>query len=93
MILKKVPLRKCIVCGIQKPKYEFLVVVKPPKNSNEKMKVIDGSTKKEGRGAYFCKNKECYSQLRKLRKLEKSFRQKIDEQIYDDIDKAVKAFE
>ena len=60
MILKKVPLRKCIVCGIQKPKYEFLVVVRPPKNSNEKMKVIDGSTKKEGRGAYFCKNKKCW---------------------------------
>ena len=93
MILKKIPLRKCIVCGTKKPKSEFLVVVRPPKNSNEKMVVIDGSTKKEGRGAYFCKNKECYSQLRKLRKLEKSFRQKIYEQIYDDIDKAVKAFE
>lgn len=94
MIQKNTPLRKCIACGLRKPKSEFIVIVRPPKaQPNEPIRILDGNEKKEGRGSYICKNSECLKKARKSRRLERIFKRKIDDQIYDALEKAVTAHE
>lgn len=74
MIFKKVPIRKCLACGTHKPKSEFLMIIRPPKNDNiTELKIKDGTYKKEGRGYYICKCHECIKQAKKCRRLERLF--------------------
>ena len=90
MIQKKIPIRKCIVCGVRKPKAEFMVIIRAPRNEqNRAIRVLNGNEKKEGRGAYICKNEDCVKKARKTRRLERIFKAKIEDQIYDALEKAV----
>ncbi len=94
MIQKNVPIRKCIVCSARKPKKEFMVIVRPPKNEpNKSIRVLNGDEKKEGRGAYICKNPDCVKKARKTRRLEKIFKGKIEDNIYDALETAVNTHE
>jgi predicted RNA-binding protein YlxR (DUF448 family) len=61
-----------------KPKKELLRVVK---NSEGDIKV-DLTGKMPGRGAYICKNPECYEKAVKGKRLEKAFESKIYEEVY-----------
>jgi predicted RNA-binding protein YlxR (DUF448 family) len=51
---KKIPLRKCIGCGEQKGKKELMRVIKSAEGDIS----LDVTGKKNGRGAYVCKNEE-----------------------------------
>lgn len=74
MILKKVPIRKCLACGTHKTKSEFLMIIRPPKNDNiTELKIKNGTYKKEGRGYYICKCYECIKKAKKYRRLERLF--------------------
>lgn len=73
-----VPMRMCIVCRKMKPKLELIRLVK----DNENGAAIDEKGKKEGRGAYVCKDILCVSNLKKSRKLEKTFARKIENEFY-----------
>ncbi len=91
---KNFPLRKCIGCGIKKSKKEFIAVVRSPKNSEiSNLEVFDGIIKKDGRSAYICKNLECFAKTKKSRKLEKTFKRQIDNDIYEKIEKMILEFE
>ena len=64
---KKIPLRKCTGCNEMKPKKELIRIVRSPEVKNENGEVVeepqislDTTGKKSGRGAYVCKNKECF---------------------------------
>ncbi|MCL2088692.1 MAG: YlxR family protein [Oscillospiraceae bacterium] len=76
-----VPLRKCVACGLMKPKSELIRIVR----SSDMLYGIDGGGKLPGRGAYVCKITDCAEKAKKQKKLERSFRGKIPAQIYDDI--------
>jgi predicted RNA-binding protein YlxR (DUF448 family) len=52
---KHVPLRSCIACRERYPKRELLRVVRSPEGTFE----IDPKGKLAGRGAYFCRNRQC----------------------------------
>jgi uncharacterized protein len=94
LIQKNIPIRKCIACGLRKPKSEFMVIVRPPKAlENEPICILDGNEKKEGRGSYICKNSDCLKKARKSRRLERIFKNKMNDQIYDALEKAVTAHE
>jgi predicted RNA-binding protein YlxR (DUF448 family) len=94
LIQKNTPIRKCIACGSRKPKSEFAVIVRPPKSQqNEMIQILDGSEKKEGRGAYICKNADCLKKARKSRRLENIFKKKMDDRVYDMLEKAVTGHE
>ena len=54
MMLKKIPMRRCLGCYESKPKKELIRVVK----TSEGEICIDKTGKKNGRGAYICYNKE-----------------------------------
>lgn len=76
---KKVPLRMCIGCAEQKEKKELVRVVK---NKDGEI-FIDKTGKSDGRGAYICPKEDCFNLAKKRRKLERSFKCKIDEEVYD----------
>ena len=78
---KKVPLRRCIAFNNQVDKRELLRIVKP-KESNI---YIDLTGKKNGRGAYICKNEECLNKVIKTKKLERVFEIKIENDFYESI--------
>lgn len=79
---RKVPLRKCIACGEMKEKKEMMRVIKSAEEIS-----LDLTGKKNGRGAYLCKQKECLIKAKKNKGLERSFKMQIPENIYDSLEK------
>lgn len=76
--MKKQPLRMCISCREHKPKTELMRIVKTNENTYE----IDISGKLNGRGAYVCKNKECFNKVLKNRLINRAFKTNINEEVY-----------
>ena len=88
--MKKVSLRKCTGCGEMKEKRELIRVVKAPEKKDENGNVISGGEisldltgRKSGRGAYVCKNADCFEKARKARRFERSLSCKIPEDVYE----------
>lgn len=87
--MKKIPLRKCTGCGEMKPKFELIRVVKSPDKTDENGNVeqgdisLDLTGKKSGRGAYVCKNPDCFEKARKARRFERSLSCRIPEEVYE----------
>ena len=85
----KIPMRMCLGCSEMKPKKELVRVVK----SKEGGISLDLTGKKAGRGAYICADTECLKKARKARRLEKSFSCRIDDEIYDAMEKELTSHE
>ncbi|MCQ2548703.1 MAG: YlxR family protein [Lachnospiraceae bacterium] len=88
-MMKKIPMRQCVGCGEMKSKKEMLRVLK----TTEGPIVLDNTGKKNGRGAYLCNDMECLKKARKNKGLERSFKEKIPEQIYDCLEKEFASLE
>lgn len=73
------PQRKCAGCGELKDKKELIRVVRTPEGEFR----IDTTGKAAGRGTYICRKKECLEAAKKNHGLERSFRQKINNEVYD----------
>ncbi len=80
---KKIPMRKCVGCGEMKPKKELIRVLR----TTEEEFVLDTTGKKNGRGAYICKSKQCFLKAVKNKGLERSFKQAIPENVYSRLEK------
>ena len=65
-----------------KPKKELVRIVKSPEGEIS----LDLTGKKNGRGAYICKSRECLAKARKAKRLEKDLETQIPENVYDDIE-------
>lgn len=65
-----------------KPKKELVRIVKSPEGEIS----LDLTGKKNGRGAYICKSRECLAKARKAKRLEKALEMQIPENVYDDIE-------
>lgn len=89
MAVKKIPLRTCIGCGFAKGKKELIRVVK----TKEGDICLDETGRKNGRGAYLCKNAECFRKAKKTKGLERSFQMAIPPEIYDILEKEFMKFE
>lgn len=76
--MKHLPTRTCIGCGAKKDKAEFIRIVK----NNNKIE-IDKTGKNEGRGAYICDSIDCFNKAYKFKKIEKAFKMRIDDDIYE----------
>ena len=79
---RKIPQRKCIVCGSLKDKGDLLRIVK----NKEEGILIDESGKLNGRGAYVCKDESCIKGLKKSNKLNQAFKMKIDDDVYEELE-------
>ena len=80
-MLKKKPLRTCMACNEQKEKKELLRIVK----SKDGIIEPDLTGKKNGRGAYICKNEECLDKIIKSKRLSRIFETEISSELYDSI--------
>ncbi len=79
--MKNIPERTCIGCNEKKDKSNLLRIVK----SSDGNINIDNTGKLNGRGAYICKNIDCLEKAMKSKRLEKSFKMKIDLGIYNNL--------
>ncbi len=81
MKTKKIPLRKCVICGENKPKKELIRVVF---NKDDGVSV-DLTNKKNGRGAYLCKDINCINKAQKNNRLSQVLKTNVDTQIYEEL--------
>ena len=68
-----------------KPKGELIKIVKSASGAE-----IDIEQKKNGRGAYVCKEGDCAENAKKRKLLSKHFKTQISDGIYDEISEAIK---
>lgn len=76
---KKIPMRKCTGCGEMKPKKELVRVVKSPEGEIS----LDLTGKKNGRGAYVCKDAKCLKKAQKSKRIDRAFDCAIPEEIFE----------
>ena len=77
--MKNLPQRTCIGCREKKNKTELIRIV-----CNKEGEIsLDINEKKEGRGAYICNKQECLEKAIKSKSIEKAFKRKIDDEIYN----------
>lgn len=72
-------LRMCVVCRNMQDKHDLIRIVK----DKEGKIFVDTTGKKNGRGAYVCKNPDCIEKLIKQKTLNKTFKTNIDDNIYE----------
>lgn len=78
-------LRMCIACREMKDKKQLVRIVK---DKNEEIS-IDLTGKKNGRGAYICKNEDCLKKLIKTKALNRTFKTNIDENVYQSLEEII----
>lgn len=86
---KKIPLRQCIGCGEMKSKKEMIRVLK----TGEGEIVIDGTGRKNGRGAYICPSMDCFKRAVKGKGLERSLKMAIPKEVYETLEKEMEKIE
>lgn len=71
----------CIACRQMKDKKDLVRIVK----NKENQIFVDNSFKANGRGAYLCKDINCFDKLKKSKALNRTFKCEIDEKILDNL--------
>ena len=84
-MVKKIPLRKCVVTQERLPKKDLLRIVK----NNEGEVFADLSSKANGRGAYIKKDVEDLEKAIKNKSLERALECEIPATVYDRIRKII----
>ena len=75
---QKEKIRMCVVCRGQSDKKTLLRIVK----NKEGQIFVDKTGKANGRGAYVCKNKECFEKLQKQKGLSRAFKCEVPQEVY-----------
>ena len=76
--VRKIPTRRCTGCGEHFPKNTLIRVLRTPEGEI----MLDLTGKKNGRGAYICKNAACLKKARKSRRIESSLECHISDELY-----------
>ena len=77
----KEKIRMCIVCRAQSDKKTLLRVVK----NKDREIFVDKTGKANGRGAYVCKDRNCYQKLCKQKALNRAFKCEVPQEVYQKI--------
>lgn len=77
--------RMCVVCRQMQDKKQLLRIVK----SKDGELSIDRTGKKNGRGAYICRNEVCLKKMIKQKSFNKAFKTNIDEGFYKEIEEEI----
>ena len=77
--------RMCIACRKMKDKRSLLRVVKTKEGEIS----LDFTGKKNGRGAYVCKNAECLKILKKQNSLNRAFKMNVSDEFYKQVEEAI----
>lgn len=89
MSVKKIPMRQCTGCREMKNKRDMIRVIR----SSDGAISIDATGRKNGRGAYICRNMECFRLAVKNRGLERSLKTEIPASVYEMLEKEMAALE
>lgn len=73
------PQRTCIACKNINDKKALIRIVRTKEGVFE----LDSTGRKNGRGAYICKDSKCFESLKKTRGLDRLFKTQIPMEIYD----------
>ena len=68
-------------CNQKKDKKELIRIVKDKNNNVD----VDETGKMQGRGAYLCSNVECLETAKKTKRLDRTLKIKISDEIYEKI--------
>ena len=85
MKTKKIPMRMCSGCRESKPKSELIRVVRTPEGNI----IVDKTGKVSGRGAYLCKNEECFKKSVKSKALSRALEVNISDDVFEAIAKEI----
>ena len=80
---RKIPMRMCLCCREMKPKRELVRVVL----NKEGQISVDLTGKAAGRGAYLCREVQCVAKLLKTRALDRGFSRKVEDAVYEQLQK------
>ncbi len=80
-MVKKIPMRMCIVCHSMVDKRDLIRIIK----TKESEYLLDTTLKANGRGAYICKNPECFAKMIKTKGLNRAFKENIPNEVYEKI--------
>ncbi|MBE6727202.1 MAG: YlxR family protein [Ruminococcaceae bacterium] len=89
MATKKIPMRMCTACREMKPKAQLIRIVKTPEGEIKP----DVTGKLNGRGAYICKDKQCFERAKKSNALAKAFSMQVLPEVYERLSKELENFE
>lgn len=89
MKTKKIPSRICVGCREPKEKRSMVRVVKTAENEI----CLDETGKKNGRGAYICRNTECLQRAIQSKGLERSLKTRIPEEVINLLKEEMSAVE
>lgn len=76
---KKVPMRTCIGCGECREKKSMIRIVRTP----EGQILVDPEGRKNGRGAYLCRNQDCLEKAFRKKALARAFRCEVRGEEYE----------
>ncbi|QJW49202.1 YlxR family protein [bacterium BFN5] len=71
----------CVGCQQMKNKKELMRIVRTPEGAI----VLDSTGKKAGRGAYVCRDEQCFAKAFKEKRLEKALKHAVDTDVYDQL--------
>ena len=83
---KKIPQRKCMGCMESRNKSELIRVVRSPEGEIS----LDLTGRKNGRGAYICKNLDCFTKAIKKKAFFRAFGENISEETQKSIEGELK---
>ncbi|MGI5989261.1 MAG: RNase P modulator RnpM [Lachnospiraceae bacterium] len=89
MAEKKIPMRQCVGCRKVKPKKELIRIVR----CEDGTFVMDPTGRKNGRGAYICRDPECLKKAKMTGGLNKAFRENVPASVYDELRKELDELE
>ncbi|MDR2713476.1 MAG: YlxR family protein [Clostridiales bacterium] len=78
-MVKSIPQRMCVGCRAMRDKKQLIRVVRRPEEAGL---TVDLSGKMPGRGAYLCPDEVCFKKAVKSRGLERAFKMKVDESLW-----------
>ncbi len=71
--MKKIPMRMCVACRQMMPKKDLIRIVRTPEGEV----VLDPTGRRNGRGAYLCRSRDCLTRAIKIRALERALEQPL----------------
>ena len=77
--MKTLPQRRCVGCRNSFDKKDLIRIVKSPEGTIS----LDITGKKNGRGAYICKNEKCLENAFKKKQLDYAFKDKVEAETYE----------
>ncbi len=86
---RKPVMRQCIGCGQMQEKKNLIRIIRQPDGSV----CVDTTGKKNGRGAYLCRNAECLKKAMKKKALARSLQTEIPEDLAERLEGEINRIE